>query len=475
MLALSRLAIISFIGALAASAIAQDLPRDLTTASVRPRYRALLVGNSHYDSVPLKNPGNDVEDLGSALRGLGFEVTTHLDLNRDIWSQTLQHFARTISPGDHVWFYYAGHGVQIEQENYLIPVDFHAKSSAEAKRAAIPFSWVQGILEATNARTTFFVLDACRTNPFSKTTGATNGLAPTMAKLGSYLVFSTAPSSTAADGEGRNGLFTKHLLTQLAKERRAPDLFRAVRRSVYEESGGKQLPYLHDHLVFDFMFRTNQDGGTLGPELQAEQESSLLSALGHYRKGDCTSARKALETFVRKVPNHAIAQHSLGVALQCLELLKPAASRYTLALQLNPGLSNAYLNRGQVFLHAGQYELAVQDFEWAIESAPEHSLFWAWRGHAQFALRKYEDAERDYRQALDLNGNLAEAHFGLGQVLNRLGRLIESKTELTHAADLDPSRTDAYRVRAEVRRKLGDLKGAQLDLQTAQEISERRQ
>lgn len=210
---------------------------------------ALLIGNSAYSIGALDNPANDAHDLANVLRSTGFDTTVILNQNADAMRQAIRDFGEKLRENDGIgFFFFAGHGVQVAGENYLLPVGFPFRNENEVQTHAVSANLVLRYMEDAKSRVNVIVLDACRNNPFIKTRSLkSRGLAPMDAPSGSLVAFSTAPGTEASDGSGRNGLYTKHLMANL----KVPGLtieqvFKRVRESVENESekeiGRKQSP-----------------------------------------------------------------------------------------------------------------------------------------------------------------------------------------------------------------------------------------
>jgi len=210
---------------------------------------ALLIGNSKYSIGPLDNPANDANDLARTLKDIGFETIVRLDADAEQMKAAIRDFSNKIKNNDGIGlFFFAGHGVQVNGENYLLPVGYPFRSEADVEKAAVPANMVLRYMEDAANRVNIVVLDACRNNPFIKTRSLkSRGLAPMDAPSGSLVAFSTAPGTEASDGSGRNGLYTKHLMANI----KVPGLtveqvFKRTREGVEAESereiGRKQSP-----------------------------------------------------------------------------------------------------------------------------------------------------------------------------------------------------------------------------------------
>lgn len=215
---------------------------------------ALVVGNDAYPAMPLKNAVNDARAVAGALREAGFVVSLEQDLTRVAMERAVDGFVGKLSPGDVALFFYAGHGVEIEKENYLLPVDFRATDAVDAKYESYAARRVLEKMESRGARVRLALLDACRNNPFAGRSGG-GGLGRMSAAVGEFIAFATAPNRTASDNAGgQNGLFTKHLVTALREPGlRLQELFKRVQKAVHDESNGAQVPYAEDGVIGDLV------------------------------------------------------------------------------------------------------------------------------------------------------------------------------------------------------------------------------
>ena len=219
---------------------------------------ALVIGNANYDRSigRLANPVNDAKDISKALKKLGFEVTLLTDTNYDQLERTINKLATKIKADDTILFYYAGHGVAIDGENYLLPTKTKIKDVVDVKYKSVTLSYVLEKLDRGNSGVTMVILDACRNNPFPEARGTLRGgLANASGPVGTYIAYATAPGNVASDGKGRNGIYTKHLLDQLQKPNiKLEDMFKRVRIAVESETNGAQVPWENSSLKGDFYF-----------------------------------------------------------------------------------------------------------------------------------------------------------------------------------------------------------------------------
>jgi len=221
---------------------------------------ALLIGNGDYQNVPkLANPVNDAEDMAEVLKTLGFEVIVKLNASKPTMKKAVRKFGQSLHNGDVALFYYSGHGLQSDNNNYLVPVEADIKSDADIEFEAFNASRVFKEMEQVNkGGVNIMILDACRNNPFqSNSKNIKKGLAEMRHPVGSLLAYATAPNKVAyGDGGERNSIYTKYLLEGLREKPflNVHDLLTEVTRQVVEETGGTQVPWQSSSLTQRFCF-----------------------------------------------------------------------------------------------------------------------------------------------------------------------------------------------------------------------------
>lgn len=220
---------------------------------------ALVIGNSDYVSVPsLDNPINDASDIAIALEGLGFEVLLGSNANRGEMIALAGAFEDRARDADAALFYYAGHGFQIDGENYLVPTDAKISGYQDVAQQTVLLKDIVQTMERSNGIGLVF-LDACRDNPFG-TTGLSKlvveeGLAKVGSAAGFLFAYATQPDNVAYDGSGRNSFFTEALLSHIyTPGQDISDLMISVRRDVLAATGGRQIPWENSSLTRSFRF-----------------------------------------------------------------------------------------------------------------------------------------------------------------------------------------------------------------------------
>ena len=222
---------------------------------------ALVIGNAAYAAGPLANPTKDAAAMSGLLHGMGFQVVEARDASR------LQMLAAVAEAREHLkgrngvgLLYYAGHGLQLDWRNYMLPVDVKLSGAADVPAQGVDVQLVLDAFKSAGNRMNILVLDACRDNPFPQA-GAGKGLAPLDAPPGTFFAYATAPGNVAEDGSAAdgNGLYTQYLLQELQKpQARIEDVFKRVRLHVRRASQGRQIPWESTSLEDDFVFATGQ-------------------------------------------------------------------------------------------------------------------------------------------------------------------------------------------------------------------------
>ncbi len=217
---------------------------------------ALVVGNSAYAEAPLRNPVNDARAMARQLRTKGFEVILRENVTKAQFNDAVADFGEKLSAGDTALFFYAGHGLQVQGRNYLVPVDARITSEQRVRLEALDVEAVLDQTAAARAAVSMLILDACRNNPFERRFRSTGGgLAQINAPEGTLIAYATAPGRVAADGEGSYGLYTQELLKALAEPGlKVEEVFKQVRINVARASGGAQIPWEASSLTGDFFF-----------------------------------------------------------------------------------------------------------------------------------------------------------------------------------------------------------------------------
>jgi hypothetical protein len=256
---------------------------------------ALVIGNASYQHTsPLANPKHDASDVAAILKGLDFHVVEGLDLSKTGMERIIRDFAEALAAAKVGLFFYAGHGLQVSGENYLVPVDAKLSTAAALDFEMIRLALVQRVMERA-AETNIIFLDACRDNPLarnlaramgSRSAAIGRGLAVMESGVGTLISFSTQPGNVALDGIGRNSPFAGALIEVIRTSREdLSTILIDVRNKVMAETGSRQVPWEHSALTGRFYFNPAAKGQGAGqvnilpgipPSPRGERESRIL-------------------------------------------------------------------------------------------------------------------------------------------------------------------------------------------------------
>lgn len=261
---------------------------------------ALVIGNGNYqqpDLPKLANPTNDAEDIAKALRGFGFEVIERKNQTLEGMNRAIAEFGSKIGGSEAALFYYAGHGIQVKNQNYLIPVNARIESEASVPYQGVNLNQVLDEMDNGKSGANIVMLDACRNNPITGKfrSSQSRGLAsPGSAPKGTVIVYATDPGNVASDGTGRNGLFTAGLLAAFkGKDLTLDGVLTAASAEVEKASGQTQTPYVNGPKTLQktFHFQVTVEPG------RGEIEKTFWTSIE--RSNDAAD----FEAYLQKYPN----------------------------------------------------------------------------------------------------------------------------------------------------------------------------
>lgn len=351
---------------------------------------ALVIGNSDYVHIPqLRNPRNDAAALIDKLRSLDFEVIEGLDLDRNAFGEKLKTFGERSASADVALFFYAGHGIQVDGQNYLVPVEAQVRSEFEVSIELYSLNTVLRQMER-GSQTNIVFLDACRDNPFkdwmaTATRSAVSlgkGLGEVRAARSTYIAFATEPDKVALDGDGGNSPFTEALLAHIdAPGVPIQDMMIRVRRDVADATNGAQTPWDSSSLMesFSFVPAAAAQGGAATPAsedrarqdfdmamktdncaiinvfLDLHPDAGLLTAMARQRVAElCTAPAAAAEAAPEEEPQQlALAMRAVRPAGTCAD--GPDGVTYCASSVLAPIQGNSY---GPAMLFDGRGDTA---------------------------------------------------------------------------------------------------------------------
>lgn len=265
------------------------------TPALAQKRVALVIGNAAYKEAPLKNPVNDARAMAAKLRQVGFEVIQRENAGKSQIESALRAFGDALSGGAIGLFFYAGHGLQVNGRNFLVPVDATIASEQHVRLEAIDVDLVLDQMEAAKSGVNLVILDACRNNPFERRFRSSgNGLAQINAPQGTLIAYATAPGKVASDGDGANGLYTAKLLQHLATPGLpVEEVFKRARVDVARATNNGQTPWESSSLTGSFFF--------VEPPQQPSVEALLWRSIA-----DSTDP-EVLRSYLAQYPNGAFA------------------------------------------------------------------------------------------------------------------------------------------------------------------------
>ncbi len=418
--------------------------------AAEPRH-ALVVGNASYTTSPLLNSVNDATAVAKVLEKAGFKVDLKLNTTQKQLQDAVTSFGDKLKGGGAGLFYFAGHGVQIKGRNFLMPVGSDVKREDEVPYKAVDVQQVLDKMETAKNRINVVILDACRDNPFARSSrSGSGGLSQVDAPIGSLVAFATAPGSVASDGRNANGLYTQHLLANIERPGMPiEEVFKRVRLGVRLDSDGSQVPWESTSLEGDFVFfapsPTAKTGPTvLPPPPGVEQIGRAERGYELLRQGKLDDADRIFRALAAASHPEVAWMGREGAAE--VQLAKGdtagALSEANDIIAKAPTRSAAYLIRGRALSSTGQ----VQAGQVALQQAASTQADFSWqkanalvavgnvqrKQDPQAAIKTYERASRENPQSVEALSNLAVT-------LNETGQAARAKVVLEKAQALDPA------------------------------------
>lgn len=500
---------------------------------------ALVIGNANYEKGPLENPVNDALLIANTLEQLDFDVM--LDTNVATigeFSDIVRDFGRKREQYDVGFIYYAGHGIQVKSENFLLPTKETFESIYDVQDNGLSVQKIMRYLTGMSDQVNILILDACRDNPFEPTWKATRslkggGLAKIPPPTGSLIAFSTDAGQTAADGDGENSVYSTSLARNMLLENTSLDqVFRNVRTEVITATNMNQRPVESSQLTGEAFYLVISDYQDefekLYKHFDNEEYFEALEIANQiitkepnnkraYRKrADCYSVMnnfdKAAADYFKIIneldSNDINCLHNMGKMYETMRDNNQALEYYNKAIRLGRSQSWVYTSRGIFYLNNKQYDLAMLDFEKALEINSKSAVAYQFksivisesggeyddaiscinkaikfavndtakvfyssvdaisnkdvvlmsiaRGDINHAYKKYDNAILEYNELLK-NGDLtdkqlSQIYFKIGYTNCTLANYIEALRYLTKSIDLNkmPYIADSYLFRASI-------------------------
>jgi uncharacterized caspase-like protein len=325
LLAIAALALVAATGA----AVAQQT----RGFAVDEQRLALVIGNSAYPSNALDNSVNDARLMDKALQQAGFKVTRRENLDRNGMVNAFREFSDSLNERTIAVVYYAGHALQLRDNNYLVPIDAEIRSEDEIPIAGLNVGFILGRMSHARSRIKIVILDACRNNPFAGKTRPARGLAQMDAPVGTLLAYATAPGKVAEDGPGPNSLYTMHLAKQLLTPGLPVEsMFKRVREAVIEGTGQQQVPWESSSLLGEFAFVP----GVAAP-VAANAAQEAAGELAFWKSIEDSTRSDEYRAYLRQYPEGRFAELAKArIAAFGRETATPAGVSSTDGSRLDP-------------------------------------------------------------------------------------------------------------------------------------------
>jgi len=470
---------------------------------------ALVIGNSAYQHADvLPNPKNDATDLVASLKKFKFLVLEGIDLDKAAFEKKLLEFSAALQGAQVGVFFYAGHGLQVAGQNYLMPVDAQLSTAYALEFEMVRLEFVQRIMEQTTPTNILF-LDACRNNPLSRNLARAmgtrgleqirQGLAAVESGVGTLISFSTQPGNVASDGTGRNSPFAGALIRHISES--SDDLSSQlilVRNDVLQQTQRKQVPWEHSALTGQFYFARQQTEPDTQPQARA-QPLALQDTLAREPFNAAMQAHSfaALEAFAKQFEGTLWAEMARAEAQelrkqQAMAAAAPRAAtsdswtdcrqgppdlRISACTQIigkggdAPTLAIAFHSRGYAQNTKRNFDAAIKDYTKAIEYDSRYTEALLDRGIAHNASKNYDAAIADYTKIIEqLDPGSAAARLNRGLAYRAKRNIDNAITDYTEAIRLDGKNIEPYLSRGNAYIAKGDYDRAITDYSKAIEI-----
>jgi len=421
---------------------------------------ALVIGNSAYQHTPrLENPKNDATDMAAVLKQLGFEVIDGFDLDKVAFERKVRDFSVALRTAEVGLFFYAGHGLQVGGQNYLVPVDAQAETADALDWEMVRLDLVQRTMERA-ASTNIIFLDACRNNPLARNLARAmgtrsadigRGLAQVESGTGTLISFSTQPGNVASDGAGRNSPFTGALVKRMATSNDdLSALLIEVRNDVIEATQNRQVPWENSSLRGRFYFNlAARPAPSAGPAPQPSTQPQPSDAAQAWTVAERSTDPAVLEAFIKYYGDTFYG----AMARARLAELK----RQQVAVAEQPKAPPTQTT-------------TAADTKYFPSQSPYGSLLVA-EGNRQAVYRDFDAAITDYSEAIRLDPKYALAFHNRGAAYANKGDRDRAIADYDEAIRLDPQYALAFCNRGRAKRAKGDETGAGADINRANQLS----
>jgi len=380
---------------------------------------ALVIGNSDYEKGELKNPVVDALLMKNTLDSLDFEVLYHENISsREEIYKSFKEFARKLDSVDVSMIYYAGHGIQVNGKNYLVPTKVELKDEDDVEAYCYPFNKAMEYLSKYKDKVNIIVLDACRDNPFeSSWSGRSyggNGLADIESPDGCIIAYSTKTGKVASD----NSYYAKYLCQYMQEPGlEIKNVFQKVRIKVNDLSNGKQTPVETHQMLTDFYLKKKS----------YEEELQKIKSL--YKNKAYSDALSLIAKII------TIKEEKNDAALPNDYFLK-SKIHWKIAIKLKKSKETKIANK--------EFNNAIENITHAIELKPDSSNYYCFRGFLHQSLNNNEKALSDFNKAINLDPNNGKYYHERGRCFLNNNDSLRAKVDFLKSIVLSPNDKRLY-------------------------------
>jgi tetratricopeptide (TPR) repeat protein len=460
------------------------LLKGISFAFTQEKRIALVIGNSDYQyQQKLKNPVRDAILMAETLESLDFDVIldTNITTKRKFVKAIIEFGAKRESY-DVGFIFYAGHGMQVNGKNYLLPTeeDFEDKEDL-VEQFAVGAEMIMEYLTKQTDQINVLILDACRNNPIQNTRSVGVGGLAGMQATGSLIAFSTTAGNVAKDGYGDHSIYCMSLVKNMLKE--GIDIYKVftnVRKEVLQKTGQstveynqlqgdfylKRTTYTDDITLIDSLIETGKQEQysealeiaiSIINEDNKNKEALILKAELYALKDDEEQTKNNINLALKYYPNDAYVLYRCGAIYGQIGDIDEAFGLLNKAIEINPNDDFAFSIRGSVFKRYEKYDLALADYCKAIELDPEYADYYNLRASVYRNLNQEEKTLLDYTKAIELDPDNQNIWYGRGYAYYHFNRYTEALDDFQKVLELDSLNGDAINWMGVIYRNLGDL------------------
>jgi tetratricopeptide (TPR) repeat protein len=437
---------------------------------------ALVIGNGNYRNIErLTNPVNDATDIAAKLRALGYQVDLKTNIGNADMSRAINDYIQRLARNNNNegFFWFAGHGVQIDGENFLLPIDVDSTDDVSVKYSSYPVNrLIESFERISKNKINIVVLDACRNNPFRNLPGGNRSLSRGLSVISHlppdlFVIYSTTAGDVAADGAAgsRNSPFTEAFIRNIESQDDLSIVVRNITRETLRLTNNKQRPYQEGSIIsFDYY---SLNPRRTGPVLNEDAEVYYDRGYAFQNRREFDSAIREYTNAITVNPNYMLAYWGRGWCYEQKQEWDQALADYTAGLRISPTEVGLIVGIGVYYSRTGDPERAITQFNEAIRINPNY--VWAYwnRGESYRQMSDYNRAITDCNTAIRIDSNFHQAYWTRAESYRMLGDYDRAITDCDSAIRLNPdyslaygTRGEAYRMKSDFNRALSDLNNA---------------